>query len=334
MKKRRISPRGFTLVELLVVIAIISVLIGLLLPAVHKVREAAFATESKNNLRQIGLAIHMADHSNGGAPPMYGTYGGQDGSVFFHLLPYLEQEGLYRLGQDAARAAPLKILRHPNDPTIGNGTFTLTGATSYGAVAGTHPVGPVPPWAGSGTTWGLSSYAANWLVFGDVTAKLPSRCRDGMSKTMVVSEHYALAQRPSGYPTLGAMLWGYGHLPPSAFNGDYWVWDPAQTEATVKASVYNYPFWPRSVWVDRYVAVPGPWPDTKEWRYRCHRGPQFAPPEDNVHPYLEQAFSAASINVLMGDGSVIQFSAGIDHQNWYTAASPFEQDVPTDPQVP
>jgi len=115
------SRKGFTLIELLVVIAIISVLIGLLLPAVQKVREAASRMKCRNNLKQIALAIHNYHDTHNLFPQGGGDPGSENPAVrtfyfgwTFHIYPYIEQDNLYKLA--------------PNDPFVDINTVT-NGAT-------------------------------------------------------------------------------------------------------------------------------------------------------------------------------------------------------------
>jgi prepilin-type N-terminal cleavage/methylation domain-containing protein len=153
---REMKRGGFTLVELLVVIAIIAILIGLLLPAVQKVREAASRSQCQNNLKQMGLAVqNCSDTYQSLMPPLLGYYPGQYssstsgttlyGAPFVFLLPFIEQQNMYNLmltliptaGTNAAYTEAttlntgIKIFVCPSDASITPTQNPLN--TSYGA---------------------------------------------------------------------------------------------------------------------------------------------------------------------------------------------------------
>jgi len=196
MNRSRRSRSAFTLIELLVVIAIIAILIGLLLPAVQKVREAAARTQCINNNKQIGLAVHnYASAYQNALPPLTSDvakskYGAYNGGLFLTLLPFIEQEVLFNNGAMTLPqstwagpvppssvypfgiAAPslttppvynqqLKVYICPADNTVSNGYPSNQNQT----IITTGPPSP-PPYV---FPWAACSYAANYQVFGTVS---------------------------------------------------------------------------------------------------------------------------------------------------------------------
>jgi prepilin-type N-terminal cleavage/methylation domain-containing protein/prepilin-type processing-associated H-X9-DG protein len=171
MTTHRPQRRGFTLVELLVVIAIIAVMIGLLLPAVQKVRDAAARIQCGNNLKQMGLALQMYHTDYGRLPPGVARYGrGQPSHATYwsyFILPYVEQTALYQsipLVQQpdwskgnylAAAQTKLSIFRCPasTDPptcrTSSGGNIFTRYPISYAAVTSGSLGNPASLWGAS-----------------------------------------------------------------------------------------------------------------------------------------------------------------------------------------
>jgi prepilin-type N-terminal cleavage/methylation domain-containing protein len=133
MSRLRLTQKrgGFTLIELLVVIAIIAVLIGLLVPAVQKVREAASRTECLSKVRQLGLATHNYHNALKHLPPTLGNEGTAYGPTLYHLLPYIEGDNLYRLGVAALGNQDFKAYYCPSDPTYEAGYAETTYVSNY-----------------------------------------------------------------------------------------------------------------------------------------------------------------------------------------------------------
>ncbi len=149
---------GVTLMQLLVVIAIIAILIALLLPAIQKVREAAARMQSMNNLKQQGLALHNCLDANRTTPPVVGKFSGKDGTLFFHILPYIEQDNLYRTGRTNVA---IKTYVAPADPTVVPGEPMLSYASNL-AVFGKQPQNLVQVLGQKGfsnTVWLVERYA-------------------------------------------------------------------------------------------------------------------------------------------------------------------------------
>jgi prepilin-type N-terminal cleavage/methylation domain-containing protein len=299
--------RGFTLIELLVVIAIIGILIGLLLPAVQKVREAAARIQCTNNLKQISLAtVNCSDTNQASMPVGIGTYPILDpthsaadgfGSTFFHILPYIEQDNLYKSSLVDPTADPWRL------PAGGyycwNSNIYNTGVKTYTCPSDfTNPVGT----SGAGN-WGTASYAYNYQVFdvgmytwqdGDWgsghTARFPAGITDGTSNTIFFTEKYG---QPSGDPW--SVNWG---------GNTWWEWSP-KFAADLQGPAAKFLAQPSVQYCDA-TRVTG----------------HFAGANQNVCSQTSESPHTAGINCGMGDGSVRFVANAISGATWWAACTP------------
>ena len=230
--------RSFTLIELLVVIAIIAILIGLLLPAVQKVREAAARMSCSNNLKQMSLGtLNAADTYSGLLPPGSGLYPVQQpspnnayGSPFFLILPFIEQGNLYNSTYRPAGAQNSWGNSTPNWGQSGYGAYWsyLKGnVKTY--ICPTDPTNtpmefPTDSLYPGGGTFGAISYAASEQIF-TLTgsggwfpwSRYPATITDGTSNTVFYAEKMLNCQA-SGGAGGGAYWWNY-----NAFATQVWI---------------------------------------------------------------------------------------------------------------
>lgn len=180
--------RGFTLIELLIILGLILLLLAFLLPAVAKVRAMSGRATSQNNLKQMALAVHNYHDAHGKMPPTVGRANNADGSLHFHILPFVEQDALFR----TAAGASWK-----------NGVHGTVVMVYIDQADKTGPPGHLyQGWLAT------TNYAANWLAFGKGEKTLV-QIPDGTSNTLMFVTRQQLC---GGHPT----AWGY----PSIY---YWA---------------------------------------------------------------------------------------------------------------
>jgi len=289
-------PAGFTLIELLVVIAIIAILIGLLVPAVQKVREAAARTQCLNNIKQIVLATHSYNDSNQHLPAAY-TEVAPWYTLQFSILPYIEQGNTFTAANGNPQNVYTQIIKIYICPADGSLNASQVG----------NNVG-----RGSDGNAASCSYACNVMVFqpqgpGNLANAMP----DGTSQTVMFAERYKMCAPgyssgnwcPNGctYP-----CWGVHP------NFQYGGWDTpgfgfAEDSGPITGNIgpgfsQNYPSTPA-----KGLTSP-PF--------------QVAPQVTACDWYVTQGAHSSGMAVGMGDGSSRTVSSGMSVNTWWSACMP------------
>jgi prepilin-type N-terminal cleavage/methylation domain-containing protein len=313
--------RGFTLIELLVVIAIIAILIGLLVPAVQKVREAAARIQSANNLKQMSLALHNMNDTNGVLPLPVGSYPGlgsgvgpqtpMTGTVQFFMLPFIEQDNVYKaqaaLHNDSWWCGyNVKTYWSPGDPSPGapliDGNNPRYG-TSYAANEAVFAAGQtIKP------SWRSGTKAAPG-------AKIPATFVDGTSNTVVFGEKYMVCASPAGSAGNRAeFYWGETCLD---------CWSPHTCNRLNSPGNSGSP--PQFYGAQNSVDI------TPANDFTINQPlailPQIKPTQATCNPCTLHGMWAGGIMCGLGDGSVRLVSGGISQLTWSNATNPADGNV-------